>query len=815
MPGFNFPNLKSKASSKAAFVFSAILVVFIGFIAYAGDNLEINSADSKGCDITKTTAAQGCCKCDTGSMCLAENGNYRTCAAGCYSEKACPVGDGKNNGLCSQLAQCPGVANACAAPGAILNPAKNPKIIGSDGASYLQVCGTDYSVAKIQCGFTLKQKKAIACFEATDDLSDVQGKFSFTIGYGSVDTGKVNDLDEKIFTSVLGIRDSNGFTKCDDILNQQSRQAAAESIRTSSLGCAAGKQSGGSATCQDLELACCLTNDHCKSYGCDENIVYDWYYGCTKIDFGKAGFVNAKSDDVESGEVCAPRTFGCGEGISDAGYYKTCQPSVSNIHYWSENKKCDPNPNPVVGNCAQQDYCAHFGCHGALPTPQTWDNIVGNGKCQAVLAQKPSASKCPVTKCFNEGNGGRIKVWDGKSKSPDCKYIDSSTEQYYWCKECHDDPQTNKAVCDLTGGGDQKGQFACDSGAEVCGNSCYNKKINQICEKGTIFCLVSAQFADAYKEGSNYFPANYVCNDSHTVVLALVPQIVSQGRDGKCGYETYHVCHVDEKCAKGRCVKNADYQDGNKELGIPALYDTKTGAGLAGSVNTKPGKLIDRDSGNILDSNSAKCGVKYPLLVAIVGDARGCDNLNAALALIGSYNVKDKTWNEEYDSQGHNLTGPLTGTYDCKNFSDDTIKMLRDNGFQEAYTVTLSGLDANGAGNAHEVVAIKTGDIQYADGTVIPTFALIEPQSGSVAGQLGAGDNSAVVDLINYRSEPIRIDDAVVVGNYEYEDGFVHYQPLSEGGAKIYTYTKVGPSLSDEKCIVTSYSYKLCPVSVQ
>jgi len=151
----------------------------------------------------------------------------------------------------------------------------------------------------------------------------------------------------------LGIRDANGFTKCDDVLNQQSRQAAAESVRTGApLGCAAAKQAGGSDTCQNLELACCLTNDHCQSYGCDENIVYDWYYGCTKIDFGKAN-IGAKSD-AAAGAVCAAGTFGCGRVFSTAGNYKSCQPSLSDIHYWSDEKKCDPNPNPTIGNCASR-----------------------------------------------------------------------------------------------------------------------------------------------------------------------------------------------------------------------------------------------------------------------------------------------------------------------------------------------------------------------------------------------------------------------------------------------------------------------------
>ena len=748
-------------------------------------------ADTKNCEIESTGA--DCCKCDTGSMCLADGGKYRTCVNGCYLEKGCPTGAAQNDALCSQLAPCPGVSDACADPGKIMNPSANPKMTGADGAAYLQICGADYKITKTQCGFTLKQKKAIACFEAANGSSGrgygVNGADGFTVGYGTIDTGKVNTLGEKIYTSILGIRDANGFTKCDDVLNQQSRQAAAESVRTGApLGCAAAKQAGGSDTCQNLELACCLTNDHCQSYGCDENIVYDWYYGCTKIDFGKAN-IGAKSD-AAAGAVCAAGTFGCGEGISTAGNYKSCQPSLSDIHYWSDEKKCDPNPNPTIGNCAQQDYCAHFGCAGGLSSPQTWDNVVGNEKCQAALSKTPDPGLCPKTKCI--AGSGQIKQWDGKSKVSECTYVDSKFEEQFSCKKCHDDAALNKAVCDSTASSDQNQKIllSCDQGADLCRQFCYNKK-KQECFNGTVVCLVNSDIADdTFDAAKNYYPP-YVCNSDHTAVEMLSPSVSSSGRDSICEYDAIRVCHTDEKCAKGQCIKDAGKQTDGKELGISVKYDPQTGSG----------KIIS-DSGNAIASNLASCGKEYPSLAAISGDKNGCDNLNAALALIASASIKEKTWVEEHDTQGTLLYGPQTGTYNCTNFTDDTIKMLRANNFKETYAVTLVGYDADGKFHGHAVDAVKTSDDPV-------TFALIEPQSGMIIGQLGTGSDSAIVDYFNSQSDPFRIDDAAITANYKFEDSKFYY-----GDSDVYTYTPEAPLINSEGCISTS-TYKVCPDSAR
>jgi len=62
----------------------------------------------------------------------------------------------------------------------------------------------------------------------------------------------------------------------------------AEQIVKSSLGWAQGSSSGVTGSSWDtIKLACCTTDDTCQSYGCDKNIIYDWTYGCTNIDFGK------------------------------------------------------------------------------------------------------------------------------------------------------------------------------------------------------------------------------------------------------------------------------------------------------------------------------------------------------------------------------------------------------------------------------------------------------------------------------------------------------------------------------------------------
>jgi len=357
--------------------------------ATCGAAAEPDASDISSVD-TKT-----CCKCDTGAMCLGQNNTYRKCVGGCYKELSC--GTGKS--LCNQITQlCPAPQTKCTEPGSVVSSKK------ADGASYLEICATDYTSNEIQCSLTLKQKEAAACYEAqTNGLSiaatSIESDDGFTITSQRIQTGVDANFKPIYSGTKFVINDFNGMTDCQSLDEPlQSREITTKNIREK-LGCAASQSSDTSSSlCQSLELACCLTGDHCQSKGCDENIVYDSYYGCTKINFGKQ-LVVKKSDGSDCG-VCALQTFGCGESLT--------QKDSNGVYAY---KKCEPNTDTAAGApkgcwgaslaCAKgnADGCDQI-CANASET-KTWSkNALANAKTDGNQSKTaPVSVKCGNVTC--------------------------------------------------------------------------------------------------------------------------------------------------------------------------------------------------------------------------------------------------------------------------------------------------------------------------------------------------------------------------------------------------------------------------------
>lgn len=376
-----------KKNSLSILVFFVVSnAIFFGFDPWESTNVVNATTGSDNCNIE--SSGDDCCKCETGSMCL--NGDkYRTCVNGCYQEKKCPTIEPKAADLCSQIkVPCPSsnISQACTNPGSIINTSKT---IESDGAPYLRICQTNSETIDLRCGLTLVQREAAACYSAKNGSSD--GAPNGVSLYKTTDTRDLQNI-KTIFT----VYDSatGASVNCDDILNKVQGDIAdmpklnsetkndypgkAEIKNLSDYYAAKARITDLAGSLNDLELACCLTNDHCQSYGCDQNIVYDWYYGCTKIDFGKV-FTNSKQGKIGDCDVCAPGTYGCGSGISSAGNYKACTNRTStsqNLACWSIDKKCNPADAKI---CAQDNYCAQFNCSDTSKPAetQTWDDEIG------------------------------------------------------------------------------------------------------------------------------------------------------------------------------------------------------------------------------------------------------------------------------------------------------------------------------------------------------------------------------------------------------------------------------------------------------
>lgn len=716
-------------------------------------------ADAGACDINSADA-KTCCKCDTGSMCLSGSSAYWTCSqTGCYQQEQCTpyiCDPAKNN-----LAVCPAAKAgdfACASAGSI--SAKSE----SDGAAYLEICGADYTVNKAQCSLTARQENLAACLES--QKNGWAGAQKITFGKDSYSIPAYDPAGKSTeyvnCTDLLG----NGTAKSKEDYEKEIKAGLGEKIK-------------------DVQLACCLTADHCQSYGCDKDIVYDFFYGCTKIDFGKQLIV--KKSDGSSCAVCSPGTFGCGEDL-------TTQNSSGVYAY----KKCETNDDTAKGapkgcwaarqiDCIQGDanQCASFctAVVGKKMGVQIWDALAA----QNLAAQKSdeavafSATPCFKTKCFNAANSGQIKVWDGASKAPNCNYVGSTDSNLRQCQKCHDDVNTSTAVCDLVY---PPKLSVCAPGTALCGNSCYNYSHGQRCIGGAIRCPGDS--------GHNPF----ICDSGRNSIARLEPVLISNETDGDCRYNYYQVCGLNQKCSVDHCVADTATPAGRESVAIPGQY--KDGKLYTLTDNWKSGVLIDRVTGKPMDPDTANYfKMKYSYMTkysysaggvsssALVCDKIGCDTLNGALALIASSSIKDREYKEQLDAKGNVVVG--SGTYMCINYAYDTEKMLRDNNI-DAYTVVMGITSASGEYHGHAAVAIPVAEVQYPNGVTVPVFAVVDPQDGSLRAIIGYGGGNSIVNAYNDSGTgfSFRVDNAAVIDNYEIGPGG---EQILNKNSTVWTYT--------------------------
>ena len=763
------------------------------------------AAEPDACDINSADA-KTCCKCDTGAMCLGASNTYRKCVGGCYQELSC--GSGKS--LCGQITQpCPTPQTKCTEPGSVV-PSKK-----ADGANYLNICATDYTANEIQCSLTLKQKEAAACYQAqTNGLSAAVASIKSDDGF-SITSQRIQTGVDANFKPIYGgtkfvINDSNGMTDCQNLGDPlQSSQTTTNDIR-GKLGCAASQSTQtSSALCQSLELACCLTGDHCQSKGCDQNIVYDSYYGCTKINFGKQ-LVVKKSDGTDCG-VCALQTFGCGEGLTTK--------DASGIYAY---KKCEPNTDATAGapkgcwgkeeiGCSGADvnHCASFCDVSAGLGIQIWDaQAIKDLAAKKVSAPPgPSTSGCQEFKCFNTADSGEIKKWDGASNAPNCNYLASKDPEQALCKRCHDDVEKRAAVCDVSAGvhvGDN--YIFCDPGAVPCGNSCYNPSKREVCSQGGFISCTGSPF---------------ICND-HNSIMKLGPTIIDGGKDSACDYVIpWQVCPTDQMCrGYDHCYADKDWpQTADYQIGAwVGQYDHDNNAVKTIADDLKSGQMVDRKTKKpitpqklyidtvarqAVDAKTANAS-GHPI-ITVECDQQGCATLNAALAFIGSSTIKDKPYiGPQMAPNGVSFVeGP--GTYVCLNYAYDTENMLKEKfkkseAINDVYSVSIEGIDTNGDEVPHAVNAIKTGEVEYThkdtngnvvvDG-VLPTFVVIEPQGGVVMGQLGIDGATPITDFDNHpyclAKDAFRIKNAAVVDNYKITP---YGGMLASRDSNIYTFTE-------------------------
>jgi len=758
------------------------------------------AAEPDACDISSADA-KTCCKCDTGAMCLGASNTYRKCIGGCYRELSCGMG----KSLCNQITQpCPAPQTKCSEPGSVV-PSKK-----ADGAHYLNICGTDYISNEIQCSLTLKQKEAATCYEAQTNgllatVASIESDDGFTITSQRIQTGVDANFKPTYSGTKFVINDSNGMTDCQNLGEPaQSRETTAKDIR-GKLGCAASHSSDTSSSlCQSLELACCLTGDHCLSKNCDQNIVYDSYYGCTKINFGKQ-LVVKKSDGTDCG-VCALKTFGCGEGLTTK--------DSSGVYAY---KKCEPNTDTAAGApkgcwgpslpCGKDNAdCCDQVCANASEI-KTWSkDALANVKTKTIPFDIKS---CPKTFC---SSNGAILVLDNSFTAKACNYKRSLDVRQSICAKCRKDAKTNEAVCE------QAIEFnsiehvlSCNPGAKSCGDSCYNPGNGEDCYKDSVICIrdPDQMSGDYYDASKNYYPYK-ICNRSHLAVLKADPERLANGKDGTChNYDTtYEVCGRRQTCSNGQCINDVKKSTNGESVSIPGKYDLASGKMITVADNWQNGALIDRETGKAIDTTnldpSSHFEKEFPSvnggIIDIVGDKQGLDTLNAAIALIGSSNIKQKTYFIQKDSQGNPVFGPGTNTYVCANYATDTQKMLIANGIKDAYIVTLIGSDANGKPNwDHEINAVKVGEVKYPNGYIEPTFALIDPQTDQLIGQLGAG-GSQITDAYNEGSQfgsAARIDAAGVAKDCRMLSGSTN-APVANGNSEVYTYTTINPYIGTD-----------------
>ena len=226
-------------------------------------------------------------------------------------------------------------------------------------------------------------------------------------------------------------------------------------------------------------------------------------------------------------------------------------------------------------------------------------------------------------------------------------------------------------------------------------------------------------------------------------------------------------------------------------ISIVGRYDKNTNKFVTDSGFYKDGALIDSRTGEeipmfMIDNNYGSLYYHYNrfligtltgnIPISVSGDTERLAQVGKASDLIANYLDK----NEVAFIDGKNKDGSMVSNINvCINISQVMQEMLEDNNI-DAYTVVLPSDGSTG----HAAVAVKTGDIKYPDGKIYPTFVVIEPQIGTVMGQLG-GSGTNVVET--YQKIGIDFENAIVIKDYVLTKGYK--QLVDSKSTEIYTYT--------------------------
>jgi len=232
-----------------------------------------------------------------------------------------------------------------------------------------------------------------------------------------------------------------------------------------------------------------------------------------------------------------------------------------------------------------------------------------------------------------------------------------------------------------------------------------------------------------------------------------------------------------------------------KKLDKPLLDSTS----LVSRFDRKTGKFITESGGGELLGLTAHVDytgtITHDKEVSIVGDKTELETLIRAVELMQSSSIKDRVYDNDRNSPDF---------YNCQNFVEDTQKMLQDAGI-DAYAVGLSGRsikDSTSVG--HAAIAIKVGQVEYPNGDIVPTFAVVETiKTPTVMGQIG-GDGTPLSQGYNYDSASYNggsmnfiVDNAIVFDDFNSTGGADQYAVI-QSSSEVYTYTAGEVSVNND-----------------
>jgi len=398
-----------------------------------------------------------------------------------------------------------------------------------------------------------------------------------------------------------------------------------------------------------LKLACCLTNDHCQSYGCDESFVYDWYYGCTNLDFGKQK--------------------------SKANLSPESVPKIT----WNKLERQSDNLNITIEtNVASTCKIGTFGTdYDTLEWPMSNQESVllhsATISCDQIKQSKISCDQDFTLLAICRNQAGDSKPFYQQTKI-----------------------QANKVAVIKNS--------ACNDGYSPCGHSCYSSSF-ETCVNGTIDCKTEG---DIFTYDISKTMPMYICNDSHNVVQKLTPIAGFDYKSTVCKYVASTICGTQQKCSNGKCVDDPNSEQ-KEAASIIGEYDSKTGQIVTIADSYKSGVFVD-DTGKEIKPIEKKFATADGTITTITcASEKEYDNLNAALALIASSTIKTRQWfkakNDQEMPQNYVCANFADDTVKMLNEAG-----IKDVYF--ASLIGTDG-DGNTNGERHSIIGIGAGKVQY------------------------------------------------------------------------------------------------------